>query len=74
MRKRNPIVKKALAELEAAGIAPEVWHGGKHIRLAWIYKGKKRTFTCPLSPGDYRSEKNNQAQLRRMLREDGIAA
>ena len=74
MRKHNPIAKRAIAELRSLGIDPEVWYGGKHIRIAWIYKGKKRNFTCPLSPGDYRSAKNNRAQLRRILREDGIAA
>ena len=69
---RNEILKSALRELKIHGIKPDVWFGGKHIRVAWEYQGSPRSFTVPISASDYRSKANNKAQLKRILRQDGL--
>lgn len=69
---RNEALETAIQELEGHGITPEVWRGGKHYRLGWLYKGKKRCHTVPVSPSDHRSVLNNKTQLRRILRSDGL--
>jgi hypothetical protein len=69
----NPILNNAIFQLAEAGIRkPKVWKGGKHYRISWEHHGEYRTLTVPLSPGDYRSQKNNAAQLKRILRADGL--
>lgn len=70
---KRTILDTALRELERAGIRPEQWVGGKHIRLRWSSPtGRPRYLTVSCSPGDYRAEKNNRARVRRILREDGL--
>jgi len=69
---RNLILKDALDQLKRVGIRPEVWNGSKHIRLCWSALDRNRYFTIPVSPGDYRTALNNRAQLKRILREDGL--
>lgn len=69
----NPILNHAIFQLAEVGIRkPKVWKGGKHYRISWEHHGEYRTLTVPLSPGDYRSQKNNAAQLKRILRADGL--
>ena len=74
MAKEN-LLEHALETLDSVGISGKqrvVWHGTKHDRISWYYNGQKRSFTVPISPSDHRSSLNNKAQLRRLLRQDGL--
>lgn len=68
----NELLDTAVAELRAVGIEPEVTHGGKHIRMRWDHNGAPRFHTVPLTPSDWRSPLNNKADLRAILRKDGL--
>ena len=63
-----------MRELEAVGIRDvEQIHGGKHWQLRWRVNGHGlRIYNVPCSPSDWRSPHNARAQVRRLLREDGI--
>ena len=71
---RNPCLEIALRELEAVGIRDvEQVRGGKHWQLRWQVNGHGlRVYTIPGTPGDWRSPHNVRAEIRRMLREDGL--
>src|SRR5262245_40487197 len=73
---RNPCLEIALRELEAVGIRNvEQVRGGKHWQLRWQVNGHgPRVYTIPGTPGDWRSPHNVRAEVRRMLREDGLLA
>ena len=73
---RNPCLDAALRELEAAGVRDvEQVRGGKHWQLRWQVNGHGlRICTLPGTPGDWRSVHNTRAEIRRMLREDGVLA
>jgi hypothetical protein len=72
--KRNECVDAALAELAAAGIRDvERSYGGRHQQIRWRANGHgSRIYTLPISPSDYRADRNVRADIRRMLREDGM--
>jgi hypothetical protein len=74
MMSRNPCLDAALRELNAAGIRDvERVNGGKHLQLRWRVNGHAlRVFTVPGSPSDWRSPHNTRADIRRLLRADGI--
>jgi hypothetical protein len=46
--------------------------GGKHMQLRWGSNGTSRMFVLPLSPSDVRAVANTRAEIRRILREDGM--
>ena len=71
---RNPCLEIALRELEAVGIRDvEQVRGGKHWQLRWqVNEHGMRVYTIPGTPGDWRSPHNVRAEIRRMLREDGL--
>jgi hypothetical protein len=71
---RNPCLEAVLRELEAVGIRDvEQIHGGKHWQVRWRVNGHGlRVYSVPCSPSDWRSPYNARAQVRRLLREDGI--
>jgi hypothetical protein len=47
--------------------------GGKHLQLRWQVDGHPlRSYWLPLTPSDQRGAANTRAEIRRMLREDGI--
>ena len=71
---RNPCLEAVLRELEAVGIRDvQQIHGGKHWQLRWRVNGHGlRIYSVPCSPSDWRSPHNARAQVRRLLREDGI--
>lgn len=71
---RNPCLEIALRELEAVGIRDvEQVRGGKHWQLRWqVNEHGLRVYTIPGTPGDWRSPHNVRAEIRRMLREDGL--
>jgi hypothetical protein len=73
---RNPCLEIALRELEAVGIRDvERVRGGKHWQLRWqVNEHGLRIYTLPGTPSDWRSSHNVRAEIRRMLREDGLLA
>ena len=74
MAMRNPCLDAALRELDAAGIRDvEQAFGSKHPQLRWrVNGGALRIYSLPGTPSDWRSEHNTRAEIRRMLREDGV--
>jgi hypothetical protein len=73
---RNPCLEVALRELDAAGIRDvEQVRGSKHLQLRWQVNGHGlRVYSVPGTPGDWRSSHNVRADIRRLLREDGVLA
>ncbi len=71
---KNPCLEAALRELDAAGIRDvERSYAGKHLQLRWRINGyQQRMYSMPLTPSDVRSAANVRAEIRRMLRNDGI--
>ena len=71
MKKRLNI---ALQELESAGIRDvERANGGKHLQLRWrVNGGTLRVYSMPATPSDWRASRNTRADVRRLLREDGV--
>jgi hypothetical protein len=71
---RNACVDAALGELEAAGVRDiEQARGGKHLQLRWRVNGHDlRLYSLPCTPSDVRSSRNVRADIRRLLREDGV--
>jgi hypothetical protein len=70
---RNPCLEVALRELDAAGIRNiERVNGGKHLQLRWKVGPALRAYTLPVTPSDWRSSHNTRADIRRILREDGV--
>jgi hypothetical protein len=71
---KNDCIEVALRELEAAGVrGVEQAHGGKHLQLRWRVNGHDmRIYSVPGTPSDVRSPRNVRADIRRLLREDGV--
>lgn len=76
MTTRNDCVDAAVNELEALGISYTIEDRGKHQMLHWNVQGDnpagKRQFALPSTPSDWRAAKNSRAEVRRMLRADGL--
>jgi hypothetical protein len=72
--RRNPCLDAALCELEAAGIRDvERGYGGKHLQLRWrVNGGEERMYSLPNTPSDVRAGANARADIRRMLKADGL--
>ena len=70
---KNPCLEAALDELDKAGIRDVVRaHGSKHLQLRFKSNGYERMCVIPVSPSDVRSAINTRAQVRKILREDGV--
>jgi hypothetical protein len=71
---KNPCLDAALRELADAGIRDvQRSFGGKHLQLRWRANGHgMRMYTLALTPSDWRGPRNVAADIRRMLREDGM--
>jgi hypothetical protein len=71
---KNPCLDAALRALTDAGVRDVAQvHGGKHLQLRWKVNGHAlRVYTIPVTPSDWRSEHNTRADVRRLLREDGV--
>lgn len=71
---KNECLEIALRELEAVGVRDiEQAHGSKHLQLRWRVNGRDtRVYTLPCTPSDIRSSHNVRADIRRLLREDGV--
>jgi hypothetical protein len=73
--RNNSCLQAALDELDDAGIRDvERSYGGKHQQLRWRVNGHgmQRMYALPNTPSDYRAAANCRADIRRMLREDGL--
>lgn len=68
----NECIEVAIEELRSVGITPLVRHGGKHAAITWEVRGTERVCHAPITPSDFRSERNMRSQVRRMLRDDGL--
>jgi len=71
---RNRCLEIALRELKAVGVRDiEQVRGSKHLQLRWRVNGREvRFYTLPCTPSDIRSSHNVRADIRRLLREDGV--
>ena len=71
---KNECLTAALRELSEAGIRDvQRSYGSKHPQLRWRVNGMGlRIYTVPGTPSDVRSVRNVRAEVRRMLREDGV--
>ena len=71
---KNACLDAALSELNDAGIRDVVHaRGGKHWQIRYAGpNGVARVYSLPGTPTDYRSVANVRADVRRMLREDGM--
>jgi hypothetical protein len=69
----NPCLQVALHELSLAGVRDvERAYGSKHLQLRWRINGITRVCTLPITPSDVRSPNNTRAQVRQLLKEDGL--
>jgi hypothetical protein len=70
---RNEDLDAGLAELNAAGVRDVVVaRGSKHIQLRWKARGQPRMKSIAVSPSDWRSRRNVRAEIRGLLRADGL--
>ena len=71
---RSPCTDAAIAELRAAGVYDyELVRGGKHWQVQWALKdGARRFYVLPGTPSDWRSARNVRADIRRLLKADGL--
>jgi hypothetical protein len=70
---RNDCLTAALQELDAAGVRDIARaYGGKHMQLRWQVNGTERMYVLPMTPSDIRAAANTRADIRRILREDGL--
>jgi hypothetical protein len=69
----NPCLDAAIAALREAGVYDyRLAKGGKHLQIHWEANGASRFYVLPGTPGDWRSPHNVKAEMRRMLRQDGL--
>ena len=70
---RNEIVDIIQRELDGYGIKSWVEQGGKHLKVLWNAKGQDRFYITSSTPSDnIRSKWNARADVRRMIRADGL--
>lgn len=73
--RNNPCVEAIVKTLLDAGIRPEAPEvtKGCHVRVRWQANGNKRQYHTGASPSDWRAPRKAASDVRRMLREDGLA-
>jgi hypothetical protein len=72
---RNREVEVVLRELARWRLPdkPSISNGGRHVRISWrLPTGQERTATVSSTPSDWRGARNSRADVRRVLRADGI--
>jgi hypothetical protein len=70
---KNECLDAVLRELERRGIRPTVHNDRKHLLVEWdLPSGGKRQYTLPTTPSDRRAWLNARAEVRRMLKRDGL--
>jgi hypothetical protein len=71
--RRNRDLAASLAALREAGVYDVIiMHGAKHLQLRWTYNGQSRMVTVPCTASDLRSPLNTRAEVRKLLRRDGL--
>jgi hypothetical protein len=71
----NVCLDTAIAELKGAGVYDfKIVSGGKHPQLQWQINGVLRFYALPGSASDWRTPHNVRADIRRMLKADGLLA
>lgn len=70
----NLCIEAVCDEVRAAGAEPIVRPSGKHAAITWQANGVERVYHTALTPSDRRSHMNARADVRRMLRADGLLA
>jgi hypothetical protein len=70
---KNECLDAALEVLREAGVhGASVARGGKHLQVQWQVNGRPRFYVVSGTPSDVRSVANTRADMRRMLRADGL--
>jgi hypothetical protein len=69
----NQCLDAAIATLKEAGVYDcQLSRGGKHLQIHWAANGALRFYVLAGTPGDWRSVHNTKAEVRRMLKADGL--
>jgi len=68
----NDCIEAACAELRSVNIDPVVRPAGKHAAVIWTHNGRERSYYTALTPSDVRAHLNVRADVRRILRQDGL--
>jgi hypothetical protein len=69
----NECLDAAIATLREAGVYNyQISRGTKHLQLRWEVNGMPRFHVLPGSPSDRRPPNNVRADIRRMLKADGL--
>jgi hypothetical protein len=71
-RAGRAVYEAVIAELKAVGLDYELTKPGRHFRLEVDVNGHRRRLVLPGSPSDRRSELNQVAFVRRVLRAEGV--
>lgn len=71
---KNAELAAAMFELHMVGVKPQVERGSKHVKIRWEANGKQRTYVCGSTASDYRAALNVRADVRRLIRQDGLKA
>lgn len=70
---KNEELAAILHELAGVGIhSPIVAPGGKHLQVRWETNAGSRFYSLPRTGSDWRGARNARAEVRRMLRADGL--
>jgi len=73
--RRNECLEAAMSELAKVGIRDVAKsYGSKHLQIRFKVNGSsiERMYSMPGTPSDVRSAANTRADIRRILREDGM--
>lgn len=73
---KNACLDAIVNELRILGIPfTKEYSGGQHIKIRWQVgpRTPKRIYVVGQSPSDWRAHKAARADVRRMLRQDGVA-
>jgi hypothetical protein len=70
---KNDCLDAALRELSQVGIRPRRQDDRRHVFLEWdVPGGKRRQYTVPKTPSDWRARLNARSDVRRLIREDAL--
>lgn len=68
----NLCIEAVCDEVRAVGCEPTVRPSGKHAAITWTAAGVERVYHTALTPSDRRAHLNARADVRRILRTDGL--
>lgn len=68
----NDCIEAVCEEVRAVGLSPTVGMAGKHAVVSWEHNGQKRDYFTASTPSDRRAHLNTRADVRRILRNDGL--